>query len=72
MRKAQWKDVSLPTELDDPNTIVALILDAMKSKDLDTNYATQKLKSGAGKQCMSVLLALTDAALAVNKFEFQR
>lgn len=54
MRKAQWKDVNLPSELDDPNTIIALILDAMKSKDLDANYANQKLKSGAGKPCLQV------------------
>lgn len=72
MRKAQWKDVNLPSELDDPNTVIAMILDAMKSKDLDANYANQKLKSGAGKPCLQLMLSLANAALQINKFEFQR
>ncbi|KAI6182035.1 Intraflagellar transport protein che-13 [Aphelenchoides bicaudatus] len=72
MRKAQWKDVNLPSELDDPNTVIAMILDAMKSKDLDANYANQKLKSGAGKPCLMLMLSLANAALQANKFEFQR
>jgi hypothetical protein len=67
-----WKDVNLPSELDDPNTIIALILDAMKTKDLDTNYANQKLKSGAGKSCLQLMLSLANSALQANKFEFQR
>lgn len=72
MRKAQWKDVALPGELDDPNTIIATILDAMKSKDLDVNYPNQKLKSGAGKPCLQLMLSLANVALNINKFEFQR
>ncbi|KAI6234505.1 Intraflagellar transport protein che-13 [Aphelenchoides fujianensis] len=72
MRKAQWKDVNLPSEMDDPNTTVGLILEAMRAKELDANYATQKLKSGAGKPCISLLLALVKEAIKANKFEFQR
>ncbi|KAI6179577.1 Intraflagellar transport protein che-13 [Aphelenchoides besseyi] len=72
MRKAQWKDVNLPTEMDDPNTTIGLILDALRSKDLDANYATQKLKSGDAKSCINLLSVLVEEVFKVNKFEFQR
>ncbi|CAD5208097.1 unnamed protein product [Bursaphelenchus xylophilus] len=72
MRKAQWKDVNIPSSNDDPNTVANLIQEALKVKGIEGNYATQKLKSGSGRQCVEILLALAEAALAANSFQFER
>jgi hypothetical protein len=37
-----------------------------------TDYAPNKLKSGAGEHCVRLLDALTDAALKVNAFAWKR
>lgn len=72
MRKAQWKDVNVPSSNDDPNLVVNTIQEALRVKGIEGNYATQKLKSGSGKQCLEILTALADAAIEVNTVTFQR
>ncbi|CAD5205641.1 unnamed protein product [Bursaphelenchus okinawaensis] len=72
MRKAQWKDVNIPSFNDDPNMIVNMVLEALRAKGIEGNYATQKLKNGSGRQCVEVLLAVTEAALIANSFQFER
>lgn len=55
---------------DDPNGTISNILDALQSKNIPITFAPNKLKSGAGKQCLYVLDKLANLALIANRFSW--
>lgn len=70
IRKSGIADMEMPHEFDDPNETIARILDAIRSKGIDVNFPPNKLKSGAGPQCLYILLHLTGIALEQSGFQF--
>ncbi|VDK86163.1 unnamed protein product [Litomosoides sigmodontis] len=63
---------AFPHECDDPNETISNILDALKSKNIPITFAPNKLKSGAGEQCLYVLDKLADLALIANRFSWTK
>ncbi|PAA52478.1 hypothetical protein BOX15_Mlig003518g4, partial [Macrostomum lignano] len=66
------KDMEEPQEYDDPNAIVSGILDAVRSLGHSIDFPPSKLKSGSGPQVVYVLLKLSEEALQVRRFVFDK
>lgn len=66
------KDFEQPNEEDDPNTIIASIIDVLREKDLAVDFSSHKLKQGFGDQVCYILNVLADEALAKENFEWQK
>uniref|UniRef100_A0A0R3RN21 Intraflagellar transport protein 57 homolog n=1 Tax=Elaeophora elaphi TaxID=1147741 RepID=A0A0R3RN21_9BILA len=68
IQKAIDSTFPFPQEFDEPNGTVANILDALRSKNIPITFAPNKLKMGAGEQCLYVLDKLADLALIAKQF----
>lgn len=62
--------IAIILQFDDPNGTISNILDALRSKDIPVTFAPNKLKIGAGEQCLYVLDKLADLALIANQFSW--
>lgn len=63
-------DMEMPQEFNDPNATIAQVLDAIKTRGIEVDFPPNKLKSGSGPQCVSVLFTLTGLALGQIGFQF--
>lgn len=72
IKKSGESSYSMPQEFDDPNSTIANIMAAAKSKGISIDFTAAKLKSGAGENVISILNALADAALVHVEFQWQR
>ncbi|CAG9540310.1 unnamed protein product, partial [Cercopithifilaria johnstoni] len=61
---------TFPHECDDPNGTISNILNALQSKNISITFPSNKLKTGAGEQCLYVLDTLADLALITSKFSW--
>ena len=59
-----------PQEFDDPNSVIASILDQVRQLGIAVDFAPSKLKAGYGEHALFVLDTLCDAALQAVKFEW--
>ncbi|CAH2207887.1 jg6030 [Pararge aegeria aegeria] len=66
------KEFEQPNEEDDPNAVIALILDALREKDIIVDFSSHKLKQGFGDQVCYILNVLADEALKYENFEWQK
>lgn len=64
------KDFDQPNEEDDPNAIIAAVLDVIREKDIAVDFSSHKLKQGCGDQVCYILNVLADEALKVENFEW--
>jgi len=64
--------MEMPHEFEDPNGTIARILNSIKEeKEFENlNIPPNKLKSGAGKQCVLLLFHLTAIALEKSGFQY--
>ncbi|XP_013191396.2 intraflagellar transport protein 57 homolog [Amyelois transitella] len=65
------KDFEQPNEEDDPNPIIANIIDILRQKDIAVEFSSHKLKQGYGEQVCYILNVLADEALKNQNFEWQ-
>ncbi|OZC12828.1 hypothetical protein X798_00462 [Onchocerca flexuosa] len=70
IQKAINPSFAFPEEFDDPNATISSILEALRSKNVSITFAPNKLKTGAGEQCLYVLDKLADLALAAEQFSW--
>ncbi|XP_062133234.1 intraflagellar transport protein 57 homolog [Drosophila sulfurigaster albostrigata] len=70
--KKLGKDMERPQEYDDPNTVIAKIIQMLEEIDVPVDFAPNKLIRGAGPICLMVLDILATQALKVTKVNFQR
>lgn len=61
-----------PSEEDDPNAIIASILDVLREGDITIDFSSHKLKQGCGEQVCYILNVLADEALRKGSFEWQK
>ncbi|KAF9813554.1 hypothetical protein SFRURICE_006385 [Spodoptera frugiperda] len=66
------KEFEQPNEEDDPNSIIATILDILREKDIAVDFSSHKLKQGYGEQVCYILNVLADEALKCEEFEWQK
>lgn len=66
------KDFEQPNEEDDPNTLIASIIDVLREKDVAVDFSSHKLKQGFGDQVSYILNVLADEALRAENFEWQK
>ncbi|KAG6459735.1 hypothetical protein O3G_MSEX011578 [Manduca sexta] len=66
------KDFEQPNEEDDPNTIIAAIIDVLRAKDIPHDFSSHKLKQGYGEQVCYILNALADETMKAENFEWQK
>lgn len=66
------KTFDQPNEEDDPNSIIASILDVLRDKNINVDFSSHKLKQGYGDQVCFILNALADEALKYENFEWQQ
>ncbi|XP_004925430.2 intraflagellar transport protein 57 homolog [Bombyx mori] len=66
------KDFAQPNEEDDPNTIIAAVIDVLKENEVNVDFSSHKLKQGWGDQVCSILNILADEALKKENFEWQK
>lgn len=71
IRKA-GKDFEQPNEEDDPNSIIAIVIDFLKEKEINVDVSTHKLKQGFGDQVCYTLNALVDYVLKEQHFEWEK
>ena len=69
IRKAGQK-FDPPQEFDDPNSVIANILDHVRRLAVTIDFAPSKLKAGYGEQALFVLDTLCDEALKAVRFEW--
>ncbi|KAL3997894.1 Intra-flagellar transport protein 57 family protein [Acanthocheilonema viteae] len=70
IQKAIDSTFSFPHESDDPNGTISNILNALQSKNIPITFAPNKLKTGAGEQCLYILDKLADLALVASQFSW--
>ncbi|KAH8271966.1 hypothetical protein KR044_012410, partial [Drosophila immigrans] len=70
--KKLGKDMERPQEYDDPNTVIAKIIQMLEEIDVPVDFAPNKLIRGAGPICLNVLDILATQALKVAQVNFQR
>ncbi|KAM8716266.1 hypothetical protein ACLKA7_003190 [Drosophila subpalustris] len=70
--KKLGKDMERPQEYDDPNTVIAKIMQMLEEIDVPVDFAPNKLIRGAGPICLMVLDILATQALKVTKVNYQR
>ncbi|TDG43833.1 hypothetical protein AWZ03_009744 [Drosophila navojoa] len=66
------KEMERPQEYDDPNTVIAKIMQILEEIDVPVDFAPNKLIRGAGPICLMVLDVLATQALKVTKVNYQR
>ncbi|XP_023942714.1 intraflagellar transport protein 57 homolog [Bicyclus anynana] len=66
------KEFEQPNEEDDPNSVIASILDILREKDITVDFSSYKLKQGCGDQVCYILNVLADEALKNENFEWQK
>ncbi|KAH8411941.1 hypothetical protein KR222_002910, partial [Zaprionus bogoriensis] len=66
------KDMERPQEYDDPNTVIAKIMQLLEEIDVPVDFAPNKLIRGAGPSCLLVLDVLATQALRITKLNYQR
>ncbi|VVD02315.1 unnamed protein product [Leptidea sinapis] len=66
------KNFDQPNEEDDPNTIIAMIVDILREKDIAVDFSSHKLKQGYGDEVCYILNVLADEALKFDNFEWQK
>ncbi|PZC80104.1 hypothetical protein B5X24_HaOG215326 [Helicoverpa armigera] len=66
------KEFEQPNEEDDPNIIIATIVDILREKEIAVDFSSHKLKQGYGEQVCYVLNVLADEVLKVEGFEWQK
>ncbi|XP_034471867.1 intraflagellar transport protein 57 homolog [Drosophila innubila] len=70
--KKLGKDMERPQESDDPNTVIAKIMQMLEEIDVPVDFAPTKLIRGAGPICLMVLDILATQSLKVTKVNYQR
>ncbi|KAH0569075.1 intraflagellar transport protein 57 homolog [Cotesia glomerata] len=71
VRKA-GKNFEQPQESDDPNAIIALIMDHVKEFGVSVEFPPNKLKQGVGEHAIYVLDSLADQAIKASKFKWKK
>lgn len=66
------KDFEQPNEEDDPNSIIANIMDVLRETGIAVDFSSHKLKQGYGEQVCYILNVLSDEALKKENFEWQK
>lgn len=66
------KDFEQPNEEDDPNSIIAGIIDYLRERDVAVDFSSHKVKQGYGEQVCYILNTLADEALKKDNFEWQK
>ncbi|XP_045519367.1 intraflagellar transport protein 57 homolog [Pieris brassicae] len=66
------KALEQPNEEDDPNSIIASIVDILREKDITVDFSSHKLKQGYGEQVCYILDVLADEVLKKEDFEWQK
>ncbi|KAL1463682.1 hypothetical protein WDU94_015415 [Cyamophila willieti] len=61
-----------PQESDDPNSLIATILDLTRQLNIPVDFPPNKLKPGFGQQVIYILDAVAEQALKQSKFHFKR
>ncbi|XP_038218701.1 intraflagellar transport protein 57 homolog [Zerene cesonia] len=61
-----------PNEEDDPNAIIAMIVEFLREKEIVVDFSSHKLKQGYGEQVSYILNVLADEALKAENFEWQK
>ncbi|CAG4960902.1 unnamed protein product [Colias eurytheme] len=61
-----------PNEEDDPNAIIAVIVETLREKEIAVDFSSHKLKQGYGDQVSYILNVLADEALKAENFEWQK
>uniref|UniRef100_A0A914W4J4 Intraflagellar transport protein 57 homolog n=1 Tax=Plectus sambesii TaxID=2011161 RepID=A0A914W4J4_9BILA len=72
IQKSGKSSFEMPQEHDDPNATVSKILNELRSIGADVDFPPNKLKSGAGEQCVYVLDELANAALKGTHFSWHK
>ncbi|KAG8037464.1 hypothetical protein G9C98_005674 [Cotesia typhae] len=71
VRKA-GKNFEQPQESDDPNAVIALIMDHVKEFGVSIEFPPNKLKQGVGEHAIYVLDSLADQAIKASKFKWKK
>ncbi|XP_039951185.1 intraflagellar transport protein 57 homolog [Bactrocera tryoni] len=66
------KEMDRPQEFDDPNTVIAKIVQMLEEMDVPVDFATNKLIRGAGPICLNVLDILATQATKVAQIAYNR
>ncbi|XP_017856812.1 PREDICTED: intraflagellar transport protein 57 homolog [Drosophila arizonae] len=66
------KEMERPQEYDDPNTVIAKIMQILEEIDVPVDFTPNKLIRGAGPICLMVLDVLATQALKVTQVNYQR
>ncbi|KAJ0172733.1 hypothetical protein K1T71_011872 [Dendrolimus kikuchii] len=66
------KDFDQPNEEDDPNAIIASVIDFLKEKEIKVDFSSHKLKQGFGDQVCYILNVLADEVMKDQKFEWEK
>lgn len=61
-----------PQEADDPNSLIATILDLTRQLNIPVDFPPNKLKPGFGSHVIYILDAVADKALKQSKFNFKK
>ncbi|XP_030383865.1 intraflagellar transport protein 57 homolog [Scaptodrosophila lebanonensis] len=69
--KKLGKDMERPQEFDDPNTVIAKIIQILEEIDVPVDFQPNKLIRGAGPICLMVLDRLATQALKVTQLAYQ-
>ncbi|XP_065222804.1 intraflagellar transport protein 57 homolog [Planococcus citri] len=64
--------IDTPQEYDDPNSTIAVILDAARKEGIPVDFSPGKLKQGYGKFVVMLLNQLVDRVLEKTKFKFKK
>ncbi|EDV99148.1 intraflagellar transport protein 57 homolog [Drosophila grimshawi] len=70
--KKLGKEMDRPQEYDDPNTVIAKIIQMLEEIDVPVDFAPNKLIRGAGPICLMVLDILATQAVKLIKVNYQR
>lgn len=66
------KNFESPQESDDPNSIIASIIDYLKETGVSVEFPPNKLKQGVGEHAIHVLDNLADQAIKISNFKWQK
>lgn len=64
-------DFDQPHEEDDPNSIIANILEHLREKEIAVDFSSHKLKQGYGEQVCFILNVLANEVLKKEKFQWE-
>lgn len=66
------KEMDRPQEFDDPNTVIAKIMQTLDEMDMQVDFPPNKLIRGAGPTCLTVLDVLATQATKVAQITYNR